>query len=202
VRWLAVTLIACGSDPLHYEPAPNDTHVIRRGTLVCREATVALEPAADTFLFEQYPDAAPGAQLEVFYSNQPGSRCYSLVRFDDLPEGDILGARFHFTTANTGKRVTASVVGPEWGESVTWSDLAESTEPFVEPPETEAVTVSGRSSIDIPTLWIEDWRSGARLNSGFMLRAPDVLVGFESFASGESDDPPTLVIDYLRCDVE
>lgn len=191
-------LAACGRDPLR--AVPNEP--LRVVEQACHETveTIAMD-VDDTFLFEQYPDAPQGGRPQVFYSEQVGSRCFPLVRpVGDIPEGEIVAARLLVTTVNSGALLAPSLLGgvAVWDERTTWADMEHADLPWDETTGAGCFTVSGRTAIDIPVEWVNEWRSGAHGANGLMLRT-DLAPGFGAFASAESEDPPAFEIDYIAC---
>lgn len=204
-----ILVASCAPDPLRYQPEPAEPTVVVVGpgeqpapcTAVCEPAATSM-PVQDTFLYEPQPNSTYGNWEHVNYGAEPGLRSFAHVRaLGEFPRGELLAARLEFTTINHSRRINASLLGgvAAWDESTTWSDMITATLPWAEQvAATTTVTVTGRSSIDIPLQWVEDWRSGAHLNNGVMLRTESPLYQ-DKFASAESADPPAFVVDYIEC---
>lgn len=197
-------LAACSPDPLRYA-GNSEPPLVREGgpppVAECAPISTVLPVIEDTFLFEQLPLDPQGARPDVFYGNQPGARCYPLVRFDGIPEGELLAARLLFTTINVGVDLSAHLLGgvAVWDEGATWRQMEAAALPWLDDAEPVALTTrEGRTEVPLPLAWVEDWRSGAHANNGIMLRTTAAM-GFNSFSSSEGIDPPTVEIEHMRC---
>ncbi len=166
-----------------------------------------------------------GGRIQVFSNAAVGNRSWVIfrVRTAAIPSGIITGFRLLFGPTNSGRLYNAyrftdantwvegtgvGGTGPEIGASCwnfakyntqAWAGSAGAMTSGVDytadasPP--NVTTTTSRMTLVLPPAWASEWKSGSRVNNGFVLQTTGS--GFHAFSATEdSSNQPTFEIDY------